>query len=63
MSGVSVWKLWQKYAKMANLDRTRPHCARSMFITKALSATNDLNRVSQTVGHNDARTAISYNQR
>jgi len=63
MSGVSVWKLWQKYAKMANLERTRPHCARSTFITKALAATNDLNRVRQTVGHNDARTTISYDQR
>jgi len=63
MSGVAVWKLWQKYAKMANLERTRPHCARSTFITKALTATNDLNRVRQTVGHNDVRTTISYDQR
>ncbi|MBU6339713.1 MAG: tyrosine-type recombinase/integrase [Rickettsiales bacterium] len=63
MSGVAVWKLWQKYAKMANLEKTRPHCARSTFITKALAATNDLNRVRQTVGHNDVRTTISYDQR
>lgn len=63
MSGVSVWKLWQKYAKKANLERTRPHCARSTFITKALAATNDLNRVRKTVGHNDARTTISYDQK
>ena len=63
LSGVAVWKLWQKYAKMANLERTRPHCARSTFITKALAATNDLNRVRQTVGHNDVRTTISYDQR
>ncbi len=63
MSGTSIWRLWQKYAKKAGLEKTRPHCARSTFITKALAATNDLNRVRQTVGHNDVRTTISYDQR
>jgi integrase/recombinase XerD len=63
MSGVSIWRLWQKYATKAGLEKTRPHCARSTFITKALAATNDVNRVRQTVGHNDVRTTISYDQR
>lgn len=63
ISGTSIWRLWQKYADKANLERTRPHCARSTFITKALTATNDVNRVRQTVGHNDVRTTISYDQR
>jgi site-specific recombinase XerD len=63
MSGVSVWRLWKKYADKANLERTRPHCARSTFITNALAATNDGKRVRDTVGHSDIRTTMSYDKR
>ena len=62
MSGVAVWKLWKKYAEKANLERTRPHCARATFITKALAATNDGKRVRDTVGHSDIRTTMSYDK-
>jgi integrase/recombinase XerD len=61
MSTTSIWRLWQKYAAKANLDRTRPHCARATFITKALEAGCDLQHVQQTAGHNDPRTTMSYN--
>lgn len=63
MSGTSVYRLWKKYSERAKLERSRPHCARSTFITKALEATNDPKRVKETVGHNDIRTTISYDQR
>ncbi len=61
MSTTSIWRLWQKYADKANLERTRPHCARATFITKALEAGCDLQHVQQTAGHNDPRTTMSYN--
>ncbi len=61
MSTTSIWRLWQKYAAKANLDRTRPHCARATFITKALEAGCDLQHVQHTAGHNDPRTTMSYN--
>lgn len=61
MSTTSIWRMWQKYAAKAKVDRTRPHCARATFITKALEAGCDLQHVQHTAGHNDPRTTMSYN--
>jgi len=62
MSTTSIWLLWQKYVKKAEIERTRPHCARSTFITEAFKAGGDLQYIQQTAGHSDPRTTISYNQ-
>ena len=52
--------IWHKYANLAGLQRTNPHCARATFITKALSLGCDLQYVQATVAHNDPRTTKSY---
>ncbi len=62
LSTTSVWLLWQKYVTKADVERTRPHCARSTFITEAFKAGGDLQFIQQTAGHSDPRTTISYNQ-
>lgn len=62
LSTTSVWLLWQKYVNKADVERTRPHCARSTFITEAFKAGGDLQFIQQTAGHSDPRTTISYNQ-
>jgi site-specific recombinase XerD len=61
MSTTSIYRLWQKYATKAGVERTNPHCARATFITKALKAGCDLQYVQHTAGHNDPRTTMSYN--
>ena len=60
ISTTSLYRLWQKYAAKAGIERTNPHCARATFITKALKAGCDLQHVQQTAGHNDPRTTKSY---
>jgi integrase/recombinase XerD len=52
--------IWHKYADLAGLKRTNPHCGRATFITKALSLGCDLQYVQATAGHNDPRTTKSY---
>jgi integrase len=61
MSATSIYRLWQKYAKKAGVERTNPHCARTTFITRALKSGCDLQYVQHTAGHNDPRTTMSYN--
>jgi len=56
----SIRYIWHKYANLAGLKRTNPHCARTTFITKALSLGCDLQYVQATAGHNDPRTTKSY---
>lgn len=60
MTTTSIYRMWQKYAAKAGVERTNPHCARATFITKALSAGCDLQHVQYTAGHNDPRTTKSY---
>jgi len=62
MSTTAIWQLWQKYVNLAGIERTRPHCARSTFITEAFKAGGDLQFIQETAGHSDPRTTVSYNQ-
>jgi site-specific recombinase XerD len=52
--------IWHKYANLAGLKRTNPHCARATFITKAFAVGCDLQFIQATAGHNDPRTTKSY---
>ena len=57
----NLYRMWQKYANRAGLERTNPHCARTTFITNALDKGCDLQHVQTTAGHSDPRTTMSYN--
>lgn len=61
ISTKSIWQLWNKYVLSAGIERTRPHCARSTFITEAFKAGGDLQHIQKTAGHSDPRTTESYN--
>lgn len=61
ISRVYLYKMWKKYASEAKVERTRPHCARSTFITSAFKAGGDPIHIQNTVGHSDIRTTVSYN--
>jgi site-specific recombinase XerD len=61
ISTKSIWQLWNKYVLKAGIERTRPHCARSTFITEAFKAGGDLQHIQKTAGHSDPRTTESYN--
>jgi site-specific recombinase XerD len=58
----NLYKMWQKYAKKADIERTNPHCARATFATKALASGCNLQHVQHTLGHGDPRTTMSYNK-
>lgn len=61
ISTKSIWQLWNKYVLKAGIERTRPHCARSTFITEAFKAGGDLQHIQKTARHSDPKTTESYN--
>lgn len=61
ISTTAIWQLWQKYADLAGVERTRPHCGRATFITEAFNAGIDSRFIQETAGHSDPRTTMSYN--
>jgi len=60
LSRMTIWRIFQKYARKAGLEGVHPHTFRHSFATHLISRGADLRVVQELLGHSSIKTTQIY---